>query len=82
MTPPLNYLAESHHLLADSYQANCLAIARVIARLLLDSGKRSFIMCLSKVEDKREELVFYNSDHRPPVEYASKAVEWLSKYLK
>jgi dienelactone hydrolase len=34
------------------------------------------------LKGQRKELVFYDSDHRPPAEYAGKAVEWLSKYLK
>lgn len=34
------------------------------------------------VASPRKELVFYDSGHRMPPEYAAKAVDWLTRYLK
>ena len=34
------------------------------------------------VGSPRKELVFYDSGHRMPPEYAVKAVSWLVQYLK
>ncbi|MEK6406267.1 MAG: hypothetical protein AABN34_04810 [Acidobacteriota bacterium] len=48
MSSLLSYLTEKRSLLADNYEANCLTIARDIARLLIDSGNQPFIACLHK----------------------------------
>lgn len=34
------------------------------------------------IKGQQKELVFYDTNHRPPVEYANKAVDWFKKYLK
>lgn len=34
------------------------------------------------IASTRKELVFYDSGHRMPPEYAAKAVSWLLQYLK
>ena len=42
------YLSEKHEQLADNYQADCLAIACDVARLLVESGKQPSIVSFTK----------------------------------
>ena len=34
------------------------------------------------IKGRQKELVFYDTNHRPPGEYATKAMDWFMKYLK
>ena len=55
----LDYLSEMHKELSHSYEANCLAISRHVAGLLLDAGKQPVIVCLHKEEDRAEATFHY-----------------------
>jgi hypothetical protein len=56
----LDYFAEKHLQVAERYQGDCLAIAREIARLLLEEGKDPFIGLLVK-KDMLGENKFYHA---------------------
>ena len=77
MSALLSYMTEKGRLLAESYQANCLAIAHDIAALLLDSGSQPFIVCLYKVEDRGG-----NRFHYPliPKQYGGR-ITWTKHYV-
>ena len=77
MSSLAHYLTESYQLLADSYQANCLTIARDIARLLLESGSRPFIVSLSKVESRGGDRFHYPL---MPKKYGGR-VTWTKHYV-
>ena len=47
-----SYLSDTHRQLACEYEGNCLAIAREIARLLVDRGRQPFIAYLHKEESR------------------------------
>jgi hypothetical protein len=77
MSKLLEYLTERCQLLADGYQANCLAIARDIARLLIESESRPFIVCLSKVEARGRDIFHYPLI---PKKYGGR-VTWTKHYV-
>ncbi len=56
--PLQDYFDAKHRLLADDYQGNCLTVAREIAQLLLDEGKKPFIGLLVRKE-MRGDSKFY-----------------------
>ena len=53
------YFAEKHLQLAERYQGDCLAVARELARLLLDEGKEPFIGLLV-MREMRGDHKFYH----------------------
>jgi hypothetical protein len=71
------YLNDKRRLLALNYEANCLAIARDIARLLADDGREPFIVCLHK-----EEVRAGNMFHYPliPKKYKGR-ITWTKHYV-
>jgi hypothetical protein len=77
MSSLLDYLAERGRLLAESYQADCLAIARDIARLLTDSGRRPFIVYLNRVEARGRDKFHYPL---MPKKYGGR-VTWTKHYV-
>lgn len=77
MTPLLRYLDEKRRILATDYPSNCLTIARDIARLLVEEGKRPFIAHLYKVEQRGENMFHYPL---MPKKYRGR-VTWTTHYV-
>jgi hypothetical protein len=72
-----DYLADRRRQLAEGYQADCLAIARDIARLLTESGRRPFIVYLNKVEARGKDKFHYPL---MPKKYGGR-VTWTKHYV-
>ena len=77
MSPLLTYLMDKRRLFAHTYEANCLTIARDIARLLVEEGHQPFIACLHKEEDRAG-----NRFHYPlsPKKYNGR-ITWTKHYV-
>src|SRR5690349_17423024 len=73
----LRYLAEKQRALATDYQANCLTIARDIAKLLVEEGRRPFIARLYKVEQRGENMFHYPLI---PKKYSGR-ITWTKHYV-
>lgn len=77
MTTLSSYLEEKRLLLASEYKGDCLAIARDIARLLLEEQRQPFIALLVRKE-VRGELKFYGP--LSPKKYLGR-VTWTKHYV-